>query len=279
MLSDTAHTVTQTNFQEAVLDRSYITPVVVDFWAPWCGPCRQLGPVLERLAAAADGAWELAKVDIDQNPELARRYRVQSIPAVKGFRDGKVAAEFLGAQPETAVRAFLQRLTPSQADRLAAEGAKLLAAGDFSGAEDVYHDALQRQADHAGALLGLGKLLMRRGELVEAERLLPAIPSNTPEGREAAALLGRLRFQQAAKALAATSTTSDDLDALWAEAVTAAAREEYGAALEQFLTITERNRSYREDGGRKAMLSIFEILGSEDPLTREYRPRLSAALY
>ncbi|HWE60949.1 MAG TPA: tetratricopeptide repeat protein, partial [Chloroflexota bacterium] len=252
--NDNRFEVTQDTFDEAVLARSHEVPVVVDFWAPWCGPCRSLGPILERLAGAAGGAWELAKVDIDQAPMLAQRYRVQSIPAVKGFRDGQVAAEFLGAQPESAVRAFLRQLVPSEADRSASEGDRLLETGEVAGAERAYRAALAAQPDHAQARLGLARLLMQRGETEEPSALLAAIPSGTAEGRRAAPLLGQIRFQQDAasspgvvEAQRTLEANPDDPAALWALGVHAAAAGNYRDALERFLTLAEYHRRYADD--------------------------------
>jgi putative thioredoxin len=286
MTNDDTFTVTPDTFEQRVIERSAQVPVVVDFWAPWCGPCRVLGPTLERLARAAHGAWELAKLDIDQAPALAQRYRVQSIPAVKGFRDGQVVAEFLGAQPESAVRAFLQRLVPSEADRGAAEAARLFEAGDFAGAEQAYRAALAQQPDHPKALLGLAQILMGRGDGEAARPFLEAILPNSPESRQALPLLGQLRFQQEAATLPSPpearqilETNPDDPSALWALGVHAAAGGAYDEALERFLTLAERHRRFGDDAGRKAMISVFDILGPEHTLTRQFRPRLAAALY
>jgi putative thioredoxin len=285
MLHD-RYAVTQETFEDAVIARSHQVPVVVDFWAPWCGPCRMLSPILERLADAAQGDWELATIDTDENPALAQRYRIQSIPAVKGFRDGQVVLEFLGAQPESAVRAFLQRLLPSAADRAVAEGEQLLARGDEAGAERAFREALATQPDHTGAALALAPLSIARGDFDEARALLEAIPAATPEGRQATPLLGRLRFQRDARELPDVAAAqrmleanADDPAALYALGVHAAAGGDYEQALERFLALTERHRRYGDDAGRKSMIAVFDVLGPEDPLTRQFRPRLAAALY
>lgn len=302
MIGNSQHTVTTESFEDAVIAQSYRLPVVVDFWAPWCGPCRVLGPVLERLAAAAGGAWDLAKVDIDQHPTLAQRYRVQSIPAVKGFRDGRVVDEFLGAQPESAIRAFLRRIVPSEADQLAAEAAALAASGDREHAEATFRRALALQPDHPRAALELARLLLDGGahalpegddhgaalrqagddRLEEARRLLQLLGPATPEGKQAAALLGTLRFRMAASALPPLPSggdRSDDPAVLYAAGVQAAASGDYRIALDHFLALTERYRRFDDDAGRRSMIAVFDILGPEDPLTISYRPRLAAALH
>jgi putative thioredoxin len=280
-----AHEVTTATFEDAVIRRSFTVPVVADFWAPWCGPCRMLSPLLERLAARSAGAWELATIDIDQEPELARRFRVQSIPAVIGFRDGKPVAQFIGAQPEPAVLRFLQQLLPSAADARASEGDRLARIGDQAGARAAYRQALAEQPTNPRALLGLANLLLR-DDPDESEQLLGRIAPSAAEAPAAAALLARLRFQrevqslppadQAERALAADPT---DSAARWALGVHAAADGAYETALEHFLAIVSRDRRYRDDGARKAMLAIFEILGPDDPITQGFRRRLAAALY
>jgi len=280
------HEVSTTTFEQAVLQRSAEVPVVVDFWAPWCGPCRQLGPVLERLAAAADGAWELAKVDTDQNPQIAQRYRIQGIPAVKAFRDGQVVAEFVGAKPESAVRAFLQQLTPSEAELAVAEGTRLLAQGDEAGATIKCQEALQADPRQQKALLILGDLALRQGHIQDAQHYLEQVDPLSPEGKRAAVLLKQIRFQIDAASLSAMDLAGqklaeqgDDPEALWVLGAHAAAAGNYADALQHYIQLVESHRHFREDGGRKSMLAIFDILGAEDPLTIEYRSRLSAALH
>lgn len=172
--------VTDATFETAVVRRSHEVPVVVDLWAPWCGPCRTLGPILERVIAETGGKVELAKIDTDQNPGVAQAFRVQSIPAVYAMRDGKVVDGFLGAQPEWAVREFVNRLLPTETET---EIDRLVAAGD----EASLRAALDLQADHEGAVLALAELLVDDGRPEEALALLERIPS-TPETRRIAAL-------------------------------------------------------------------------------------------
>ncbi|HJS96752.1 MAG TPA: thioredoxin, partial [Solirubrobacteraceae bacterium] len=157
--------VSETNFQTAVLDRSHTVPVVVDFWAEWCGPCRQLGPVLERGAAARAGQLDLVKIDVDANPRLAQAFRIQGIPAVKAFRDGKVVAEFVGAQSPAAVEQFLDSLLPSEADGLVEQGD-----------EDSLRRAHELEPTRADAAVPLARILKDRGEIDEALTVLARVP-------------------------------------------------------------------------------------------------------
>src|SRR5215207_11720040 len=182
------------DFDSAVIRRSYEAPVVVDFWAPWCGPCRMLGPILERLADEAGGDWELVKVNTDENPRVATEYRIEGIPAVKGFKDGRVVAEFTGALPEPQVRAFLQNIVPSEADRLAASAAEMEHGGYLATAEDRYREALAKDANHARATVGLARVLAARDQMDEALSLLDRHPAD-PEAQK---LRAELALRQAA---------------------------------------------------------------------------------
>lgn len=285
MQEQVVHEATTASFETAVIRRSSVVPVVVDFWAPWCGPCRMLGPILERLAARAGGAWELVKVDIDREPELARRFRIQSIPAVIGFRDGKPAAEFIGAQPEPAVRSFLDKLLPSAADDLASAGERLARAGDLAGARAAFRQALAEQPAHPRALIELARLLIE-DDPDEAEQLLGRVTPSATERPVAAALIARAGFLREAQAVGgvdearrAVIARPEDVAAHWDLGVHAAAIGEYADALEHFLAVVSRDRRFRDDGARKAMLAIFDILGADDPATIAFRRRLATALY
>jgi putative thioredoxin len=273
------------DFEREVVEASKQQPIVVDFWAPWCGPCRALGPILERLANEGAGAWRLAKLDVDENPEVAGRFGVRGIPAVFGFRDGEAVARFEGALPEAKVREFLGVVMPSEADRLLAEAKKFLAGGHENAAEERLRAALALDARHAAATLALVALLAGResGRAEARERLDRVVPSpsNYEEVERLAALL---RTVEAGGA---------DLEALRAraerEAGSAAARLAYGRALAaagrreealaELLAAVKCDPSFEDGAARKAMLDLFALLGNQHALTERYRRELARALY
>jgi putative thioredoxin len=247
--------VDQADFEQRVVERSRQLPVVVDFWADWCGPCRALGPALEAATSARAGKVELVKVDVDRNHALAARFRVQGIPAVKAFRDGSVVAEFTGALPPPQVELFFDSLVPSEADELARRGASDDDEATLRRALEL--DPIQREARRA-----LARLLLRRGEPVAALELV----ENSPGDFEAAGLAARAELALAGEdGLEPAFEAWDDGDP--------------GAALELLQTAL----AGAEDGGRRdlirrAMVGIFTELGAAHPLAREHRRRLAATL-
>ncbi len=274
-MSDTTivRDVTEATFSADVLEASRTRPVVVDFWAPWCGPCRQLSPMLEAAAARWAGQVDVVKVNVDQAPNLARAFRVQGIPAVKAFRDGKLAAQFTGVQPATVIEQLFASLTPSEADRAVAQAR----ASTGSEAERWYRTALEAQADHPAAVTGLARLLMDRGEEEEARRLLARAPAD-PEARR---LLAELAL--------GAQPDGDTIETLRARVARGdqAARIELGRALAAagaaddalaVLVDAAREPDLREEA-RTAAVEVFELLGDADPRVRAWRPKLAAALF
>jgi putative thioredoxin len=251
--------VAEADFESRVVEASRQVPVVVDFWAGWCRPCLVLGPVLERVAGEYGGRFTLAKVDVDANQELAARFGIRGIPAVKAFRDGDVVAEFVGAQPEEAVRRFLAQLVPSEADEHVAAAAS---AGSPEEAEAAYRQALAIDPGNAGAVVGLARVLLDRGEVEEVRSLLGTVASD-----------GEVRRLQAELDLRDAAASGGELGG----AARAALSGDPADGLERLLSLV------RQDGegqaARRLMLGMFEVLGDEHPLTREYRSRLASALF
>jgi len=271
------------DFESAVIDRSRHTPVVVDLWAPWCGPCRALGPLLERLAEEHRGEFILAKVNVDENPELSRALNAQSIPMVLGFRDGAVVAEFVGALPEAAVRQFLTKVLPSEADRLAARGNELCGSSKLADAEAAFRRALELDARCDRAALGLARILADRTDHEGALQLLDRI-SPGPIRQEADRLAAEIRIcrgggEDEATLRAKLASNPADLDARLLLGQALAAASKYEEALTEYLEIVRRNRAFRDGAARKAMLDIFDLLGSENPTTNQYRSELAKVLF
>jgi putative thioredoxin len=272
------------DFEREVVVRSHTVPVVVDFWAPWCGPCRTLGPVLERLVREHAGAVVLAKVNVDQAPGIAQAFGIQGIPAVKAFRDGAIVSEFVGALPEQAVRQFLGSVLPTEADRLATDGDARALAGDAGGARTAFTTALAQEPRHGRALLGLARLEAADGHLPEALALLDRMPPGAPVARDAERLAAELRTRadgagDETALRARVAADSGDLDARLALGRALAARGAYADALSELLEVVKRDPEFADQAARKAMLDIFEVVGAREPLSERYRSELAKALY
>jgi putative thioredoxin len=280
---ETVIEVNEHDFAAQVLQRSHTTPVVVDFWAPWCGPCRTLGPTLERLAGEAKGDFILAKINVDNNQRLAQSFGVQGIPAVKAFRDGQVVEEFTGALPESQVRAWLKRVVPSPSDSLVAAAAALEQT-DPDEAAARYRIALGEDPANSMALFNLGRLLVRQGD-PEGVEALGQVPAGTPQyaGAQAWLTLAKL-FEQAGNADPAQleqqiASNPSDLEARYHLAAQLIWAGHYADAIAQLLAIMERNRAFRDDSARKGLLALFQALGDQDPLAAEGRRKLANLLF
>ncbi len=263
--------VSEATFETEVIARSFDAPVVVDFWAPWCGPCRTLGPLLEKLAGESGGGFFLAKVNVDENPTLASRYQVMSIPAVKAFKDGAVASQFVGALPEGRVRQFIKELAPSAADLAVARAASLLATRHWADAEAAFREALDMQPHFQEASLGLVKALLAQGEGCEARSLAEDLPPALAE-----------KFQPLAALLCEVEKgveASSDLEAEYFQTARLLSRGNLPAAMDGLLDVLRQDKKFRGGEPRRVMLALFELLGESDPLTREYRNELASVLF
>jgi putative thioredoxin len=273
--------VTDATFATAVIEASKEKPVVVDFWAPWCGPCRILGPVIEKVAGEFGGDVILAKLNVDENQQSAMQYRVQGIPAVKAFRDGRVVNEFTGALPEPSVRAFFQSLAPTAADRAAAEAQRLVESGNVEAAEARYREVLAGRPDDPKSVLGLANILASRDEFDEADNLLKRLPAD----RAAKVMRHQIFLERYARKHAHEDLRGEaianprDPRARYRWGLMLAAAGDYVAALGELLESVRYDKTWEDGAARKSMLAIFEILGMDSTITRDYQRRLENVLF
>ena len=268
----------EATFEVDVLNRSFQTPVIVDFWAPWCGPCRILGPMLERLATESDGDFFLAKVNVDENPNLSVRFSVQGIPAVKAFRDGEVASGFVGALPESRVREFVHEVAPSYADTAIQEAASLLATRHWEEAEARYGMILDEQPNNAAATLGFVRALLAQGKGMDALAHI----ENFPGGSE---IIAAQQLEPLARVIAEVEIEDghleeqEDLATQYWQSARLLARGHYAAGMDGLLDVLRIDKAYRKGEPRAVMLGMFALLGDDDTRTREYRGELASVLY
>jgi putative thioredoxin len=265
------------NFEYEVISFSMNTPVVVDFWAEWCQPCKTLTPILERTVLESGGSIRLAKVNIDQNPNLAMQYGVRSIPTVKAFVQGAVVAEFVGSQPPDRVRAFLEQLTPPGLTDLAIEKASnLLILGNWTEAETIFRDALSSKPNSTSSLLGLSKSLLAQGKADEALELLREFPASREYSRAQALmpLAESLRDFMQNRLL-----DENENDATFRNSLRLISKGNMAAAMDGILGILRRDKRYQNGKAHQVALAIIETLGEENPLTAQYRRELASALF
>jgi putative thioredoxin len=290
------------NFAKDVIEESKRQPVIVDFWAPWCGPCKTLGPILERLVKAAKGAVKLVKLDVDKNQQLAAQFRIQSIPAVFAFRDGRPVDGFVGALPESQLKQFIDQLIkgagaargPSQLDQVLAMAKDALSKGDAGTAASLYARILDQEPDNAAAQLGLARAAIALGETGQAKQMLEALPPEAKKGPDYDAAKAALDLaERAAQAASKAGGKTGDLGALedkiardpndhqarydLALALYAGGHAE--GAIQHLLEIVRKKRDWNEDAARKELLKIFEALGPTSELTLKGRRGLSAILF
>ena len=277
--------VQEPEFERDVIGRSYERPVVVDFWAPWCGPCRALGPVLERLAAEAAGAFVLAKVNVDDAQELALRYGIEGIPAVKAFRDGQPVLGFVGLLPEAQLKEFLDRIRPSEADQVVRQ-AGAAEPGDTAEAEALYRRALEIDPRHDGAILGLARLLIAGGQDDAAQELLERIQVGSAQAEEVDRLGTLLFLRRAGRDFGDVDSAGrrvendpDNAGYRYELGCVLAANGRYPEALDLLLSAAKRDRKLAAAKVREVMVKIFQVVGVRSPLADEYRDKLSRLLY
>lgn len=281
---------TTANFLKDVIEASAEVPVLVDFWAEWCGPCKQLAPAIEKVVRAAKGKVKLVKMNIDHHPEVAGQMGIRSIPAVIAFKGGQPVDGFMGALPESQIKTFIDKISaggsPSQAESLIAEGEAALAAGDLQTASKYFATVLQAEPENLAAVLGLAGVCVGAGEFEEAEELIASVPAASANDPRIAALKARM-------ALARQTADLDDVVELEARitrdpadhqarfdlALVLAAKDHKQEAADQLIEIFRRDRTWNDDGARKQLLTYFEAWGNKDPATLYGRRRLSSALF
>ena len=266
--------VNENNFEEMVIEQSHKNPVVVDFWAPWCGPCQILKPVLEKLAK--EYGFTLAKVNTDENQSIAFQYGVSGIPDVRIFVDGKEVDKFVGALPEPQIRQILEKYIKTDIDEYLEKAQMEFMAGNLDKAEEIYNYLLKKYPDNKKIILEVAKFFIKTGKLKEADELLNKIKEYDKDYYpKAQALKELIQFKRYCEELEG----KEELEKLLKDGSCALVNEDYKTALDKFLNIVQIDKNYKDQIGRRAMLSVFSLLGESNSLTKEYRRKLAMWLY
>jgi putative thioredoxin len=281
-----AQDVSQSDFEEQVVAASFKQPVVIDFWAPWCAPCKVLKPILEKLAGEYEGKFKLAKVNSDENPEISARYAVRGIPAVKAMVDGKIVNEFTGALPESMVRDWLDKVIPSPAEELRREAHQMAAAGDLEGALQNLAEASALDPNDELLRVDAAELLLATGDADDAQRLLDTLkdPDILKDARvlqlKAQVRLAEMKEvgESEASLAAAVAANGNDLEARLKLANVLIAANRPAEGMDQLLEIVQRDRSFQDDIGRRTLLDVFNLLGGQGELVMTYRRKLASLL-
>ncbi|MFD2113702.1 thioredoxin [Thiorhodococcus fuscus] len=278
--------VTAENFQSIVLDGSFDRPVLVDFWAEWCAPCRMLMPLLAKLADEYGGRFLLAKVNTEEEQALAAQFGIRSLPTVQLFREGRAVDQFMGALPEPQIREFLDRHIPRASDGLLAQAQRLLAASDLDGARKLIEQTRTEDPDNVRLPLAELQLMAAEGDVTTALESIDALPIELINDPEVATLRGRLRFASALTDAPPENALTDrlqtnakDSEARYLLAAHRVLRGDHAGALDLLLELMKRDRAYGEDAGRKGMLAVFDLLGGNGDLVANYRAKMMNALY
>ena len=285
-MSEFSYDVSVADFNDKVIAASHHTPVIVDFWAPWCQPCRILKPLLEKLASEYGGKFILAKVNSDENQELSQRYGVRGIPAVKAFMGGEAVDEFTGALPEGQVREFIVRLIPSPAEPLRLQALSLAEQGDIGGARKLLAEAINLDPANDTTYLDFIELSIADNALAEAREIMDVVADRASDRTRVAALQARLKLAESGSGADLPALQSrlaqdaNDHDARLQLANALALQQDYRGALENLLELVRRDRKWNEEAGRKGLLNLFTLLAAPqyEDLVREFRIALARTL-
>jgi len=264
------------NFQKDVIERSHHVPVLVDFWAEWCAPCKMLGPILEKLASKSNGRWELIKIDTEKHPEIAMQYRISSIPSVKLFVDGQVIDEFVGALPEQMIVQWLNKALPDPFDKKLKEAENYLYRQNTKDAQKLLNEILKQQPSHQKAKILLAQTYLYTNPN-KAEELVEQIDENSNEFQMVENIRIFIKLFNYLKT--PERLPENPVKNKYLQAIKNLHSKDYEKALKGFIEVLEKNRSYDDDGSRKACIAIFKFLGEDHLITRKYRPIFSRTLY